>query len=112
MFRRFAGLFSFASMILFSLLAEKVAADDLKIHSFKRQQLSETYFSEGANAADINGDKKPDVVYGPYWFAGPDFKTKSEIYKPVPQDVNRYADNCSAASCFSRLTIENNPLRR
>jgi hypothetical protein len=69
------------------------AADDFTLQSFQRQQLTDVYYSEGANAGDINGDGVADAVYGPFWFAGPDFKTKHEIYTPVPQDTNRYADN-------------------
>ena len=68
-------------------------AEEFAIHSFERQQLTGTYFSEGANAGDLNGDGIADVVYGPYWFAGPDYETKREIYEPIPQDMNRYANN-------------------
>ena len=75
------------------LTTTSVLADEFAVHSFQRQQLTDVYFSEGANAADVNGDGVADVVYGPYWFAGPDFKTKHEIYKPVPQNRDRYADN-------------------
>ena len=74
-------------------LVSPAAADDFTLHSFQRQQLTDVYYSEGANAGDINGDGVADAVYGPFWFAGPDFKTKHEIYAPVPQDTNRYADN-------------------
>ncbi|MEO2015052.1 MAG: PVC-type heme-binding CxxCH protein [Fuerstiella sp.] len=75
------------------LSVTSATADEYELHSFERQQLTDVYFSEGANAADVNGDGVADVVYGPYWFAGPDYTTKHEIYKPVPQDTNRYADN-------------------
>jgi putative membrane-bound dehydrogenase-like protein len=68
-------------------------AQDHVLHTFDRQQLTDVYFSEGANAGDLNGDGAADAVYGPYWFAGPDFTQKHEIYPPVPQDTNRYADN-------------------
>jgi hypothetical protein len=34
-----------------------------------------------------------DIVCGPYWYRGPDFQAKFEIYKPVPQNRDRYADN-------------------
>ncbi|MCC9608961.1 VCBS repeat-containing protein [Blastopirellula sp. JC732] len=71
--------------------AAAVAEED-RLHSFQRIALTESYFSEGAGAGDINGDGVPDVVYGPYWFAGPDFKTKYEIDVATPQDVNKYAD--------------------
>jgi hypothetical protein len=69
------------------------AAEDHILHTFERKQLTDVYFSEGANAGDINGDGHVDVVYGPYWFAGPDYATKHEIYKPKPQSRERYADN-------------------
>src|SRR5215218_10427809 len=69
------------------------AADEYKLHTFARQQLTDGYFSEGANAGDINGDGKMDVVSGPYWYEGPDFKTKHEIYPAKPQNREGYADN-------------------
>lgn len=69
------------------------AADEYKLHSFARQQLTSGYYSEGANAGDINGDGRADVVSGPYWYEGPDFKTKHEIYPAKPQNREGYADN-------------------
>lgn len=79
--------------LLLAGLRVPLLAEDYTLHSFERRQLTDVYFSEGANAGDLNGDKIPDVVYGPYWFSGPDYKTKYELYAPVPQDVERYADN-------------------
>lgn len=58
-----------------------------------RQQLSPTYYSEGANAGDLNKDGKPDVVCGPYWYEGPEFTKAHEIYPPKPQPLEFYADN-------------------
>ncbi len=63
------------------------------VHSFQRQGLTSTYFSEGAAVGDLNGDSHMDVVYGPYWFAGPDFKKSAEIYPAKPQPMNAYADH-------------------
>ena len=68
-------------------------AEERALHSFERKQLADVYYSEGANAADINGDGKADVVYGPYWFEGPAFEKKHEIYAPKPQNREGYADN-------------------
>ncbi len=73
--------------------ASVAVADDFTLHNFERQQLTDTYFSEGSNSGDLNGDGVADVVYGPYWFEGPDYQAKHEIYAPVPQDTNRYSDN-------------------
>jgi hypothetical protein len=70
-----------------------VNAEDNVLHTFERQQLSDVYFSEGANAGELNGDGQSDVVYGPYWFEGPEFKSKHELYKPKPQNMEGYADN-------------------
>lgn len=80
-------------VIAVASIAQPVAADDFALHTFERQQLTGTYFSEGANAADLNGDGVADAIYGPYWFEGPGYTAKHEIYKPVPQNVNGYADN-------------------
>ncbi|MFK8114372.1 MAG: PVC-type heme-binding CxxCH protein [Rubripirellula sp.] len=80
-------------VVLFAFCTQSLAADEYQLHQFDRTKLTGTYFSEGANAADINGDGAADVVYGPYWFEGPDFMKKHEIYKPVPQNVHGYADH-------------------
>lgn len=69
------------------------AAQDRMLHTFERQQLTDVYYSEGANAADLNRDGHPDVVYGPYWFEGPKFTQKHEIYPAQPQPRERYANN-------------------
>ncbi len=70
-----------------------VQAAEPVLHSFERLTLSTEYFSEGANFGDVSHDGVADIVSGPYWYAGPDYKTKNEIYVPKPQDRNRYADN-------------------
>lgn len=63
------------------------------IHKFERRQLTDVYYSEGVGVGDLNRDGHADVVYGPYWFAGPDFAQKHEIYPPKAQDRERYADH-------------------
>lgn len=85
--------FYILSIALMGLLPVAASADEASNDSFTRQQLTDVYFSEGANAGDVNHDGKPDVVYGPYWYEGPSFKTAHEIYPPKPQPTERYADN-------------------
>ena len=68
-------------------------AEDYFIHTFDRQRLTDEYYSEGIAAGDLNKDGHVDIVYGPYWFAGPKFEEKHEIYTPRPQNREGYADH-------------------
>jgi hypothetical protein len=56
-----------------------LAAGKPVLHSFTKQQLTDEFWSEGAAFGDINKDGKQDVVAGPFWYAGPDFKTRHEF---------------------------------
>jgi hypothetical protein len=60
---------------------------------FKKIQLSDQFYAEGATSGDFNRDGKMDVVAGPYWFAGPDFKEQHEIRLPKKFDPLGYSDN-------------------
>lgn len=62
-------------------------------HTFDVRQLTKTYYSEGAAAADLDRDGHVDVIYGPHWYGGPDFKQSHEFYPAKPQPMNRYADS-------------------
>jgi hypothetical protein len=59
------------------------AATDHYVHSFKRNQLTDQFWAEGASFGDFNHDGKNDVVSGPFWYEGPDFKKRHE-YRPPP----------------------------
>src|SRR4026208_2125237 len=65
-----------------SLSAFTGLAADFTLHSFKKQQLEKYYWSEGAMLGDLNKDGKADAVYGPYWWEGPAFTKRHEIYAP------------------------------
>jgi len=63
------------------------------LHTFERVRLTDIYYSEGVNAADIDNDGHVDAIYGPFWFAGPEFKVKHLIYKAFPQPREAYANH-------------------
>lgn len=52
--------------------------------SFEKRQLTDEYYCDGINHGDFNGDGAEDIVAGPFWYAGPEFRTAHEIYTPVP----------------------------
>lgn len=61
---------------------------------FTTQTLTDTFYAEGAAAADVNHDGKMDIIYGPHWYEGPDWKKTHEIYHPEPiQPDNNYSKN-------------------
>lgn len=60
---------------------------------WETRQLSDVFFSEGADCGDFNNDGHMDIVSGPYWYAGPDFKQAHAFYEPKPFDPHGYSDN-------------------
>jgi hypothetical protein len=50
--------------------------------TFKRIQITDKFWSEGADFGDFNQDGKMDVASGPFWYEGPDFKKRHE-YRPA-----------------------------
>ncbi|MBA3483539.1 MAG: VCBS repeat-containing protein, partial [Pirellulales bacterium] len=69
------------------------AADKFTNHSFKKTQISDQFFSEGANFADFNRDGVGDVVSGPFWYPGPTFTDRVAYYDGKPFDIEGYSDN-------------------
>jgi hypothetical protein len=61
--------------------------------TWKTQQLTPEFHAEGAAAGDFNKDGVMDVVYGPWWFAGPNFKEKTTIYQGNAFDPRGYSRN-------------------
>lgn len=57
-----------------------LSASELQLHSFKKLHLEKYYWSEGATFGDLNRDGTPDAISGPYWWEGPEFETRHEIY--------------------------------
>ena len=49
-------------------------------HTFKRIQLNDQFWSEGASFGDLNKDGVNDLISGPWWWEGPDFKKSHEFY--------------------------------
>jgi FG-GAP-like repeat len=64
------------------LLVPALALPAFAAPSWERITLTDEFWSEGAAFGDFNQDGQQDLVYGPHWYAGPDFKTRTE-YAPA-----------------------------
>lgn len=53
---------------------------------FTRQVLTREYDCDGINAGDFNRDGVLDIVAGPYWYEGPSFAGRHEVFPATPQD--------------------------
>src|SRR4051812_42348252 len=60
--------------------ATSYAANPPLVHTFTKQQLSNEFWSEGANFADFNKDGNNDIAAGPFWYEGPSFAKRHEFY--------------------------------
>jgi hypothetical protein len=63
--------------------------------NFRMQRLSPFYYAWGAAAADFNHDGILDVVAGPYYYLGPDYTKRREIYPAVVRNPGKeYSTDC------------------
>lgn len=74
------------------LIAAAHAADPVPSGEFTRLQLTDQFWAEGAAYGDFNRDGKMDVCYGPYWWEGPEFKTRHTIYPDTKKSKSKGAD--------------------
>ena len=61
-------------------------------HTFKKIQITEHFWSEGADAGDFNHDGKLDVASGPFWYEGPEFKIRHEYRSAAKTSKIKQAD--------------------
>jgi hypothetical protein len=61
-------------------LNRRVSPAETSSTRFRVQRLDEYYYAWGAAAADFNRDGVLDIVAGPYYYLGPTFETRREIY--------------------------------
>lgn len=60
--------------------------------TFEKHRLTREFWGEGADYADFNRDGHNDVVCGPFWYAGPDFRQR-HAYAPAEASFVRKDEN-------------------
>jgi hypothetical protein len=63
-------------------LTSLACADDSPLR-FQRQVLTDKYYCDGVATGDIDSDGHLDIVAGPFWYEGPEFKKSHAFYEPV-----------------------------
>ena len=58
-------------------------AKDFYIHTWTKHHANKHFWAEGGAAGDFNRDGPPALVVGPYWYAGPDYGKRHEIYPAI-----------------------------
>src|SRR6202008_3377920 len=78
-------------------LGLKVRLPDKTSSNFRKQQLSDFYYSWSSGAADFDHDGNLDIVSGPYIYYGPDFTKRREIM---------LAESTSPSTSFNDFWVE------
>jgi hypothetical protein len=92
--RRFrAALLFCVTLPITGLVAGGATPSSKPDPSFRKHELSNTFFCEGAAFGDLNHDGQLDAIAGPYWYEGPDFSRRHDLYPAVPFDPLKYSEN-------------------
>jgi hypothetical protein len=68
---------------------------DFQSSEFRKQRLTDFYYAWGSASGDVNHDGIEDVIAGPYYFLGPDYKKRREIYPGVTRNPSDdYTHEC------------------
>jgi hypothetical protein len=79
-----------ASLLPVVILSSTLAAFAQNTPSFKKIQITDKFWSEGADIGDFNHDGHMDVVSGPFWYEGPTFQRRHQ-YSPATATFKRKA---------------------
>ena len=66
---------------------------------FKKVVISPEFNSEGATAADFNNDGVTDIVAGHFWYEGPEFTVKHQLYEGENFDPEGYSNSFVNFAC-------------
>ena len=58
---------------------------------FRVQQINPYFYADGVAVADLNRDGTPDIIQGPVYWLGPDYRVGREIDVAQPLDLRPYA---------------------
>lgn len=79
------------SLIIIGWLSLATLSNASDAVTFERIVISEHFYSEGADFADFNADGHNDIVSGPFWYEGPDFRTRHRYMPGERLSIKSYS---------------------
>ena len=67
-------------LLCFIVLIPAAGSARQHLQVFTKVRATDLFWAEGADIGDFNHDGKMDVVSGPFWYEGPDFKKRHEFW--------------------------------
>ena len=66
---------------------------------FEKLTLTEEFYSEGIAVADIDRDGHRDIVSGPFWYRGPDFRVRQRYASGDALSIQGYSKHFFTWTC-------------
>jgi hypothetical protein len=90
---------SFKDISIFDL-TQRVAGLADNVGNSQYRQLTDLFYSESIAAGDLNRDGHDEVVAGPFYYVGPDFKIAREIFPPSTVNPGGPGEHGNYTNCF------------
>jgi hypothetical protein len=81
-------------------LTQSVAGLAANIDNPQFRQLTDLFYSESVAAGDLNHDGYDEIVAGPFYYVGPDFKAAREIFPPTTVNPAGPGEHGNYTNCF------------
>ncbi|HOA37669.1 MAG TPA: VCBS repeat-containing protein [Flavihumibacter sp.] len=75
---------------LLAILVFSILSSQGQTPGFKKWLVYDQFVAEGAAVADVNGDGKPDILTGPFWFEAPHWQ-KHRIHQDTSNIIPGYS---------------------
>lgn len=89
----------FKSVSIFDL-TQRVAGLACNAGNPKFRQMTDLFYSEAITAGDLNRDGFDEVIAGPFYYVGPDYKIAREIFPPTTVNPGGVGEHGNYTSCF------------
>jgi len=81
-------------------LTQRIAGLGSNVGDPRFRQLTDLFYSEAVTAGDLNRDGYDEVVAGPFYYVGPDYKIAREIFPPTTVNPAGPGEHGNYTNCF------------